>query len=92
MFRLRRAGASGCWMGRQRAFKEAKEFGEKPATTEYTHVCKPCWPGSAEADAASGSEGSSAGTEDGGTPQADRLKQELEVHQADHRRDLIIRT
>ena len=57
-------------MGRQRAFKEAKEFGEKPATTEYTHVCKLCWPSSAKAEGASDSEGSSAATEDGGTPQA----------------------
>ena len=70
IFRLHRAGASGCWMGRQRAFKEAKEFGEKPATTEYTHVCKLCWPSSANAEGASDSEGSSAATEDGGTPQA----------------------
>ena len=57
-------------MGRQRAFKEAKEFGEKPATTEYTHICKLCWPSSAKAAGASDLEGSSAATEDGGTPRA----------------------
>ena len=70
VFRLHKAGVNGCWMGRQRAFKEAIEFGEKPAATEYTHVCKLCWPGSAEAEGASDSEGSSAETEDGGTPRA----------------------
>ena len=45
-------------MGRQRAFKEAKEFGEKPATTEYTNVCKLCQLGRVLRQ------------EDGGTPQA----------------------
>ena len=30
IFRLHRAGASGCWMGRQRAFREAREFRVHP--------------------------------------------------------------
>ena len=44
IFRLHRAGANGCWMGRKREFKSSRDFPEMPDRTEYTHVCRLCWP------------------------------------------------
>ena len=44
IFRLHRAGANGCWMGRKREFKSSRDFSDMPDRTEYTHVCRLCWP------------------------------------------------
>ncbi len=44
IFRLRRAGSSGCWMGKRREFKNSRDFVELPPKASYTHVCKLCWP------------------------------------------------
>ena len=44
IFRLHRAGANGCWMGRKREFKSSRDFSNMPDRTEYTHVCRLCWP------------------------------------------------
>ena len=44
IFRLHKAGASGCWMGRKRAFRNSRDYTARPKAHEYTHVCKLCWP------------------------------------------------
>ena len=44
IFRLHRAGANGCWMGRKREFKSSRDFPDMPDRTDYTHVCRLCWP------------------------------------------------
>ena len=44
IFRLHRAGANGCWMGRKREFKSFRDFCSLPDKIEYTHVCRLCWP------------------------------------------------
>ena len=44
VFRLHKAGASGCWMGRKRAFRNSRDYTARPKAHEYTHVCKLCWP------------------------------------------------
>ena len=44
IFRLHRAGATGCWMGKRRAFGNARELTVALQPHEYTHVCKLCWP------------------------------------------------
>ena len=41
--RLHKA-AGGCWMGRSRVFKSSVEFETKPEESEFTHVCRVCWP------------------------------------------------
>ena len=41
IFRLHRAGANGCWMGRKREFKSFRDFPEMP---DRTDVCRLCWP------------------------------------------------
>ena len=64
IFRLSRAGSSGCWMGRRREFKNFQDFVGLPARTSYTHVCKLCWPkgrGDSESEAC---EASPAGSGD----------------------------
>ena len=43
-YRLRRADAKGCWMGRRREFRSSRDFDTRPPSYEYTHVCKLCWP------------------------------------------------
>ena len=43
VFRLHKAGANGCWMGRKRAFRSRQDFPARPAH-EYTHVCELRWP------------------------------------------------
>ena len=40
VFRLHKAGASGCWMGRKRAFRNSRDYTARPKAHEYTHVCK----------------------------------------------------
>ena len=34
----------GCWMGRRREFRNCREYPGLPDKTEYTHVCRLCWP------------------------------------------------
>ena len=41
--RLHRA-VGGCWMGRSKVFRSATEYDKKPEESEYTHVCRVCWP------------------------------------------------
>ena len=66
IFRLHKAGASGCWMGRRRAFRNSRDFVARPKAHEYTHVCKLCWPNRAEASD-DPSEGSLANSGDAST-------------------------
>ena len=47
VFRLHKATARGCWMGRRRYFRNSKDYTALPASSEYTRVCKLCWPESA---------------------------------------------
>eukprot|EP00435_Cladocopium_sp_Y103_P046847 s436_g13.t1 len=44
----------GCWMAREKIFKESVEFDDKPMETEYTHVCRICWPKIEQQDESSG--------------------------------------
>ena len=44
IFRLHKAGASGCWMGRKRAFRNSRGYTARPKAHDHTHVCKLCWP------------------------------------------------
>ena len=48
IFRLHRSGANGCWMGRRREFRNSQEFPDLPDKSEYTHVCRLCWPSGGE--------------------------------------------
>ena len=48
IFRLHRSGAKGCWMGRRR------EYPGLPDKTEYTHVCRLCWPRGGEGEDSAG--------------------------------------
>ena len=64
IYRLHKAGASGCWMGRRRAFRSSKEYVARPAAHEYTHVCRLCWPNRPQADEDDPSEGSLANSGD----------------------------
>ena len=48
IFRLRKSGASGCWMGRRREFRNCQKFSGLPDKSEYTHVCRLCWPSGEE--------------------------------------------
>ena len=64
IFRLHKAGANGCWMGRRRAFRNSRDFVARPKAHEYTHVCKLCWPNRAEASDDDPSEGSLANSGD----------------------------
>eukprot|EP00435_Cladocopium_sp_Y103_P014586 s4203_g3.t1 len=41
--RLHKA-SGGCWMAREKIFKHAVEFQDRPSEAEYTHVCRICWP------------------------------------------------
>ena len=50
IFRLRRSGANGCWMGRRREFRNCQEFPGLPDKSEYTHVCRLCWPSGGEGE------------------------------------------
>ena len=60
IFRLHKAGASGCWMGRRRAFRNSRDFVARPKAHEYTHVCRLCWPNRSQASEDDPSEGSLA--------------------------------
>ena len=51
--RLHKA-AGGCWMAREKIFKDSQEFEDKPDETHYTHVCRVCWPKVTEGDESSG--------------------------------------
>ena len=64
IYRLHKAGASGCWMGRRRAFRSSKDYVARPAAHEYTHVCRLCWPNRSQADEEDPSEGSLANSGD----------------------------
>ena len=33
----------GCWMAREKIFKDSQEFEDKPDEKHYTHVCRICW-------------------------------------------------
>ena len=44
----------GCWMAREKIFKESAEYEDKPPDTEFTHVCRICWPKPAEKEDSSG--------------------------------------
>eukprot|EP00435_Cladocopium_sp_Y103_P074536 s47_g49.t1 len=44
----------GCWMAREKIFKESAEYEDKPADTEFTHVCRVCWPKQMEKEDSSG--------------------------------------
>ena len=64
-FRLHKAGRYGCWMGRRRLFRNSVDFLDKPASHEYTHVCRLCWPhAAATASEDELSEASAAGSGD----------------------------
>ena len=64
IYRLHKAGASGCWMGRRRAFRSSRDYVARPAAHEYTHVCRLCWPNRSQADEDDPSEGSLANSGD----------------------------
>ena len=51
--RLHKA-AGGCWMAREKIFKDSQEFEDKPEETQYTHVCRVCWPKVKEDEESSG--------------------------------------
>eukprot|EP00435_Cladocopium_sp_Y103_P056842 s1981_g19.t1 len=51
--RLHKA-AGGCWMAREKIFKDSQEFDDKPEESQYTHVCRVCWPKTAEGEDSSG--------------------------------------
>ena len=51
----------GCWMAREKIFKESQEFEDKPDETQYTHVCRVCWPKISEGDDSSGETSSDSG-------------------------------
>ena len=51
--RLHKA-AGGCWMAREKIFKDSQEFEDKPEETQYTHVCRVCWPKVKEEEESSG--------------------------------------
>eukprot|EP00435_Cladocopium_sp_Y103_P076223 s59_g82.t1 len=44
----------GFWMAREKIFKESAEYEDKPPDTEFTHVCRICWPKPAEKEDSSG--------------------------------------
>ena len=50
----------GCWMGKSRIFKSASEYDARPDETEYTHICRVCWPRAKEVEGASVSSGDSS--------------------------------
>ena len=54
IFRLHRSGAKGCWMGRRREFRNCQEYPGLPDKTEYTHVCRLCWPRGGEGEDSAG--------------------------------------
>ena len=54
IFRLHRSGANGCWMGRRREFRNSQEFPGLPDKSEYTHVCRLCWPSGGEGEDSAG--------------------------------------
>ena len=54
IFRLHRSGAKGCWMGRRREFRNSQEFAHLANKSEYTHVCRLCWPGGDEGEDSAG--------------------------------------
>ena len=55
IFRLRKSGrASGCWMGRRREFRNCQKFPGLPDKSEYTHVCRLCWPSGGEGEDSAG--------------------------------------
>ena len=54
IFRLHRSGAKGCWMGRRREFRRCQEFPGLPDKSEYTHVCRLCWPSGGEGEDSAG--------------------------------------
>ena len=68
IFRLHKAGASGCWMGRRRAFRNSRDFVARPKAHEYTHVCRLCWPNRYQASEDDPSEGSLANSGDEQAP------------------------
>ena len=68
IFRLHKAGASGCWMGRRRAFRNSRDFVARPKAHEYTHVCRLCWPNRSQASEDDPSEGSLANSGDEEAP------------------------
>ena len=68
IFRLHKAGASGCWMGRRRAFRNSRDFVARPKAHEYTHVCRLCWPNRSQASEDDPSEGSLANSGDEQAP------------------------
>ena len=51
--RLHKA-AGGCWMAREKIFKDSQEFENKPDESQYTHVCRVCWPKVTEGEESSG--------------------------------------
>ena len=59
--RLHKA-VNGCWMARERIFKESVEFENRPQDSEYTHVCRVCWPKDKNADDSSGETSSDTST------------------------------
>ena len=68
IFRLHKAGASGCWMGRRRAFRNSRDFVARPKAHEYTHVCRLCWPNRYQGSDDDPSEGSLANSGDEQAP------------------------
>ena len=54
IFRLHRSGANGCWMGRRQEFRNCQEFPGFPDKSEYTHVCRLCWPYGGEGEDSAG--------------------------------------
>ena len=59
--RLHKA-SGGCWMARERIFKQSVEFEERPADTEFTHVCRVCWPKEKQDEESSGETSSDTGS------------------------------
>ena len=64
IYRLHKAGANGCWMGRRRVFRNSRDYVAKPEPHEYTHVCRLCWPHRSQASEDDPSEGSLANSGD----------------------------
>ena len=67
-YRLHNGGEAGCWLGRRRRLKSSREFSSRPDRSEYTHVCRLCWPkgkGENSQDSASESSQARTGDEDG---------------------------
>ena len=52
--KLHRGGKKGCWMAKQRKFKQAMVYEDMPDPSMYTSRCKLCWqqhePGQSSSD------------------------------------------